>query len=98
MSDTPVATLRPVGLTLTGSPREKRDRLAARREEGLMFLLLVPAGSLVVAGLLIIALLLITASPSPVPDPESFPSDLQVWTGSPIIEEQPGDQTTRRPK
>ena len=96
MSDTPVATLRPGGLTLTGSPREKRDRLAARREEGLMFLLLVPAGSLMVAGLLTIALSLISASPSP--DPEPFSRDPQVWTGSPIIEEQAGDETTGRPK
>lgn len=93
MSDMPARTLRPVGLTLTGAPREQRDRLAdAGREEGLA-LLLVPLGSLVFAALLIIALSLITASPSPAP--ESSGSDPRAWTGSPVIEEQPGDETTR---
>jgi hypothetical protein len=49
-----------------------------------------------VAGLLTIALSLISASPSP--DPEPFSRDPQVWTGSPIIEEQAGDETTGRPR
>ena len=99
MSDTPARTLRPVGLTLTGAPRKQRDRLAdARREDGLALLLLVPVGSLVFAALLVIALSLITAQPSPVPDQESSGSDRQAWTGSPVIEEQPGDETARRPR
>jgi hypothetical protein len=99
MNDTPARTVEPAGLPLAGSPRVRGDRPAGHgREQGSRLLLLVPVVSLGVAALLIIALSLITASPAPPPGRESFGSDLGLWTGSPVIEEQPGDETTRRPR
>lgn len=99
MNDTPERTVGPADLTLTGSPRVGGGRPAGHgRERGSWLLLLVPVASLGAAALLIIALSLITAWPAPAPDRESFGSDLGLWTGSPVIEEQPGDETTRRPR
>ena len=91
-----MSTLRPVGLTLTGSSRKKREDVAPH-EDGLRFLLLMPAVALVVAAALIIALALITGSPPPGPNPAPSERTLEVWTGSPVIEEQAGAETTGRP-
>jgi hypothetical protein len=98
VSEAPVNTLRPVGLTLTGPSPEKRDRTTARHEDGLWFLLLMPVSSLLLAAALAIVLSLITGSPQPAPGPDSSERTLEVWTGSPVIEEEPGDETTRRPR
>jgi hypothetical protein len=97
VSEAKVSTLRPVVLILTGSSRKKREDVAPH-EGGLRFLLLMPAVALVVAAALIIALSLVTGSPVPGPDPAPSERTLEVWTGSPVIEEQAGDETTRRPQ
>lgn len=91
-------TLRPIGLILTGSFRGKREGVGAPHEDGLRLLLLIPASALVLATLLIIALSLITGLPVPGPDPAATEPALEIWMGSPVIEEQPGDETTRRPQ
>lgn len=92
-------TLRPVGLILTGSSREKKQEDAVvPHEDGLRLLLLIPASSLVLAALLILALSLITGSPVPGADPGATEPALEFWTGSPVIAEQPGDETMRRPQ
>jgi len=98
VSEAPVNTLRPVGLILTGSSREKREDGSVPHEDGLRLLLLIPVTALVLAALLAIALSLITGSPVPGPDPAPPEPALEIWTGSPVIEEQPGDETTRRPQ
>ncbi|HKA63162.1 MAG TPA: hypothetical protein VKH83_12110 [Methylomirabilota bacterium] len=98
MSEAPVNTLRPVGLTLTGPSREERERATARHEDGLRLLLLFPVSSLLLAAALAIALSLITGSPQPAPGSNSSGRTLEIWTGSPVIEEEPGDETTRRPR
>jgi hypothetical protein len=98
VSEAPVNTLRPVGLTLSGSSREKRERATALHEDGLRLLLLIPVSSLLLAAALAVALSLITGSPQPAPGPDSSEGTLEVWTGSPVIEEEPGDETTRRPR
>jgi hypothetical protein len=98
VSEAKVSTLRPLGLTLTGSSRKKREEVAAPHEDGLRFLLLIPAVALLLATALVIALSLITGSPAPAPDPAPAERTVEVWTGSPVIEEQAGDETTRRPR
>ena len=98
MSEAKVSTLRPVVLILTGSSRKTREDVVAPHEDGLRFLLLIPAVALLMAAALIIALAVITGSPVPVPDAVPSERALEVWTSSPVIEEQAGDETTRRPQ
>ena len=94
MSETPVRALRPAGVALTGWSRE--DRAPAPREDGLRLLLLLPAGSLALAAVLAIALSLIPSSPAPATDPDASERRLEVWAGSPVVEEKPGDETPGR--
>ena len=97
MSPTPVSDLGPLDLILTGSSREQWQRRTGRgREAGLRLLLLIPAGSLALAAALIAALALLTGPLAPAPAPDSIEADLEVWAESPVIEETPGYETTRR--
>jgi hypothetical protein len=98
VSEAKVSTLRPVVLILTGSSQKTRKDVVAAHEDGLRFLLLIPGVALVMAAALIIALSLITGSPVPVPDAVPSERALEVWTSAPVIEEQAGDETTRRPR
>jgi hypothetical protein len=98
VSEAKVSTLRPVVLILTGSSRKTRKDVVAAHEDGLRFLLLIPGVALVMAAALIIALSLTTGSPVPVPDAVPSERVLEVWTSAPVIEEQAGDETTRRPR
>jgi hypothetical protein len=105
VSATPVGSLRPIDLILAGSSRKRTERRAGLgREHGLRLLLLIAAGSLVLAALLIAVLALFTGSPGPAPAPDPVAADAAagpdfgIWAGSPMIDETPGDETARRPR
>ena len=90
-----MSTPRPFDLVLMESREQRPRRVDVRHEAGLWPLLLVPAGALTLAALLCVALALVTPSPTPGPvgAAGAAGAPFEVWAGSPVIEETPGELT-----
>ena len=91
-----MSTPRPFDLVLMESREQRPRRVDVRHEAGLWPLLLVPVGALTLAALLCAVLALVTASRAPEPAGGDVAAQvrLEVWAGSPVIEETPGDLAT----